>query len=236
MSTQRILILILLLLTALTATLLLTQTGSDSPEPEAEPEPEVSAPPATPPHPSGEKVPAVPSPPPQAGPPPGQAPIMAPPPETLIEEDDEQIEKEQVAAALAQLGNADPAQRIEGAEQLGAYPNKEAEAALQQVLATDVDADVRNAAAQSLGYVEKPTDATITSLFSALEDQSEDVRLSALSTLEDFMLGADENSKRYKKILSGLQGKVDARSIPQETRDAIRDIVNDQTAPTDGSQ
>jgi hypothetical protein len=231
MSIQRILVLVLLLLTATTATLLIT-SNSDVPAPE-EPAPPAMPSPATP-----QASPAAPAkskenppPPPQAGQAPVQAPTIEPPPDMAPEESDEQIEKEQVAAALAQLTSSDPAQRLEGAEQLGAYPSKEAETALQQVLATDSDADVRNAAAQSLGYVEKPTQATLNTLFSALEDQNEDVRLSALSTLEDFMLGADENSKRYKQILAGLQAKVDSRSVPQETRDAIRDIVTDQTAP-----
>lgn len=147
-------------------------------------------------------------------------------------EDDEALEREQINAALAQLSSADTAQRVEGAEQLGAYPTREAEAALLQVLVSDSEADVRSAAAQSLGYVEKPTDATLNGLLSALEDQNEDVRLNALSTLEDFLLGSEENSKRYKKILAGLKTKADARSVPQETRDAIHDILQDLTAPS----
>lgn len=228
MSIQRILVLALLLLTATTATLLF-MPDSDAPAPNAPP---AETPPMAvqpPPAPKAQPVP----PPAQAAPSPAPATPTPPPPETAAEEDDEQIEKEQVNAALAQLASGDPAQRLEGAEQLGAYPTKEAEAALQQVLAGDSDPEVRNAAAQSLGYVEKPTEATLNGLFAALEDQSEDVRLSALSTLEDFLLGTEEGSKRYKKILSGLQAKVDSRSVPEETRGAIRDILQDQagTAP-----
>lgn len=152
-----------------------------------------------------------------------------PSPEEMAE-DDEAVEREQVNAALAQLQSAETAQRVEGAEQLGAYPTREAEAALLQVLVSDSEADVRSAAAQSLGYVEKPTDATLNGLMGALEDQNEDVRLNALSTLEDFLLGSDENSKRYKKIYAGLKSKGEARSVPQETRDAIRDILTDLSA------
>jgi hypothetical protein len=228
MSIQRILVLVLLLLTATTATLLII-SNSDSPVPDSTPSetPSPETPPQAAPNPKE-------NPPSRAGQPSAQpAPSTEQPPETALEEDDEQIEKEQVDAALAQLNSSDPLQRVEGAEQLGAYPTKEAETALQQVLGTDADPEVRNAAAQSLGYVEKPSDATLTALFSALEDQNEDVRLSALSTLEDFMLGADENSKRYKKILSGLQAKADSRSVPQEIREAIHDIVTDQAAPAD---
>ncbi len=121
----------------------------------------------------------------------------------------------------------------EGAEQLGAYPTKEAEAALLQALTADSEADVRSAAAQSLGYVEKPTEGTLNGLMSALEDTNEDVRLNALSTLEDFLLGSEENSKRYKKILAGLKSKGEGRSVPQDTRDAIREVLQDLTAESD---
>lgn len=222
MSIQRILVLVLLLLSATTATLLF-MSDSDSPS-SAPPEPAPPMAEKAPPAPKENPVPPA----PPAAALPVETPIAPQAPESFAEEDDEQIEKEQVSAALAQLSSGDPAQRIEGAEQLGAYPTKEAEAALQGVLAADSDPEVRNAAAQSLGYVEKPTDATLNSLFSALEDQNEDVRMSALSTLEDFLLGTEEGSKRYKKILSGLNAKVDSRSVPQETRDAIHDIVEDQ--------
>lgn len=156
-----------------------------------------------------------------------------PPPLTPEQiEDDEQTEKEQADAALAQLNSADTEQRIEGAEQLGAFPTKEAELALAQTLIGDSEADVRNAAAQSLGYVEKPTDDTIATLLAALEDPNEDVRASALSTLEDFLAGTDEGTKRYKKVLAGLQAKAAARSTPQDIRDAIGDIMADLEGST----
>lgn len=219
----------LVLLTGVTAVLLIT-SNSDAPPPAA---PAAQAP---------EKIeqavstPAV----PQPAPPPAavQPPVQGVSPDFAqedfdSEEDDAQIEKEQVDAALAQLSSPEVAQRVEGAEQLGAYPTKEAEQALTQALIGDSEAEVRNTAAQSLGYVEKPTEATLSALFGALEDQNEDVRGSALSTLEDFMLGSEEGSKRYKKIQSGLQSKVDSRSVPEDTRTAIREILEDQMAPTE---
>lgn len=144
------------------------------------------------------------------------------------EGDEEQTEKDQVQAALKQINSPDPKQRVEGAEQLGAYPTKDAEIALQQLLSSDTDAEVRNTAAQSLGYVDKPTVSTLEGLLSALEDQNEDVRLSALSTLEDFMLSTEEGSKQYNKILIGLKSQANARSVPEDTRQAIHDIINDQ--------
>lgn len=154
---------------------------------------------------------------------------MQPAPPPPVEEEDEESEEQQMAAARQLLGSSNPEQRMEGAEQLGAYPNRESEALLGQTLASDPEADVRNAAAQSLGYVEKPTDATLAALMAALEDMNEDVRASALSTLEDYMAANDEGSKRYRKIQAGLQQKAAARSTPQDVRDAIRDILEEQT-------
>jgi HEAT repeat protein len=228
MSFRTIGLIVLIVLSLATAVLLVaSRESSDPDEQEAASEEPVSPP--TSPQP-GTGAPATPlaQPPVAVNPDAPDEGIQSPEamsPEDL--EDDAQIEQEQVNAALAQLSSAETAQRIEGAEQLGAYPTKEAEAALLQALGSDSEPEVRSAAAQSLGYVEKPTDGTINGLVAALEDQNEDVRLNALSTLEDFLLGSEETSKRYKKILSSLKSKGDARSVPQDTRDAIRDILQD---------
>lgn len=228
MSIQRILLLALLLLTAMTVTLLI-RGYSDEPPP---------APPvAEAPNPPGRVLSAPANPP--AVRPPAPEPLKAQPapqvaPKALpIEEDEVLSEKEQVDAALAQLRSADAEQRIDGAEQLGAYPTREAEQALAQTLMADSDAEVRNTAAQSLGYVEKPTEATLTALFSALEDANEEVRGSALSTLEDVMLGSEEGSKLYGRIQAGLKAKIDARSVPEDTRAGIREILEELTAPSE---
>lgn len=156
-----------------------------------------------------------------------------PPPTSAepVEEAEEPDEQAQVAAALAQLYNAsDVSQRIEGAEQLGAYPTPEAESALAQVLGSDSNADVRSAAAQSLGYVEKPTDTTLNALAGALEDQNEEVRMNALSTLEDFLLGADEGSSIHNKVLTELKSRKASQTVPKETREAIKEILEDQAS------
>lgn len=211
----------LLLLTGITAALLLTST-SDSPAPVS---PDAQPPKKVDQNAAGPSVsPPVP---PASGQPPVQSMPNLTPEESEVEAEDDLTEREQVEAALTQLGSTEVEQRIEGAEQLGAYPTKEAEQALTQVLTGDSSAEVRNAAAQSLGYVEKPTDTTIAALFGALEDQSDEVRGSALSTLEDFMLGSEEGSKRYKKVLAGLKLKLDSRSVPEDTRNAIREILED---------
>jgi HEAT repeat protein len=235
MSLKSIGLIVLLILSIATAVMLLANRESPAPDESAAVE-EGGAP--TPPPPAT-PAPGKPATPPvedrPVPPTPGADALQTPEafdnPEDL--EDDAQIEQEQINSALSQLASPDVAQRVEGAEQLGAYPTKEAEAALLQALASDSEPEVRSAAAQSLGYVEKPTEGTIGGLVSALEDSNDDVRLNALSTLEDFLLSSEENSKRYKKILGALKARADSRSVPQDTRDAIRDILQDlqSTAP-----
>jgi hypothetical protein len=177
---------------------------------------------------------------PKTTPPTATTSPMAPP--TSMEEDlsspeemdDEQLEKDQVAQAMALLNSTNDEERIEAVEQLGAYPSAETEAALAQILNTDANPEVRNAAALSLGAMDQPTDATIAALMTALEDQNEDVRFSALSTLEDFMLGQEENSPRYKQIKDGLAMKATSTGLPEDLKESINEVLKDQetiTAP-----
>jgi hypothetical protein len=227
MSIKRLIILTLLLLSAATVALLLNSnsvpTKPASPVAEKPSGIDKTASPQ-----SSSVKPAPPSVSPQS---PAQATRQPSPAAPDPIEDEERTEKEQVDAALAQLNSPDAAERADAAEQLGAYPTREAETALVQVLGSDSEAEVRNAAAQSLGYVEKPSEAALNALFAALEDQNEDVRLSAVSTLEDFLLGSEEGSKRYMKIMAGLEAKAAAHSVPQETREVIREVLEDQKNP-----
>jgi len=141
---------------------------------------------------------------------------------------DDQIEKEQVTEAMTQLGSSNDEERIEAVEQLGAYPSPETEATLGQLLTTDANAEVRNAAALSLGSLDEPSDATIAALMSALEDQNEDVRFSALSTLEDFMLGLEEDAPNHQRIQDGLKLKAASRSVPEDLKESINEVLKDQ--------
>jgi hypothetical protein len=222
MSFKRISILVLILLSLAAAVSLITGNPF-APGPKETPAPVAVVPPAPAPPPAS-KPPA----PPAVQPAPAPAAVAPPPLLEQVEEEDMRSEKEQVEAALAQLTSADPQQRIDGAEELGAFPTKEAEAALVQALTSDSEADVRNAAAQSLGDLENPADTTLAALLAALEDQNEEVRASALSTLEDFLVETEEGSKRYKKLMADLKAKGAARSTPKDVRDAIRDILADQ--------
>jgi hypothetical protein len=157
-------------------------------------------------------------------PPPSAEDLLAP--DEMV--DDEQVEKEQIAEAMAQLNNSNQEERVEAVEQLGAYPNPETEATLGQLLTTDASPEVRNAAALSLGSLDEPTEATVAALMAALEDQNEDVRFSALSTLEDYLLGQEEDSPNYRRIKDGLRLKAGSRSVPDELKESINEVLRDQ--------
>lgn len=144
--------------------------------------------------------------------------------------EDEELEREQISAAMAQLGSTNDEERIEAVEQLGAYPNPETEATLSQLLISDRNPEVRNAAALGLGSLEEPSEATIAALMSALDDANEDVRFSALSTLEDFMLGQEDDSSQYRRIHDGLVAKAASQGLPQDLRDSINEIIREPQA------
>ena len=143
-------------------------------------------------------------------------------------EDEIQPEQEQITTAMELINSADNEERIEGIELLGAYPNPESEAILTQLLTNDEASDIRNVAALSLGAFEVLLDSTINDLISALADESEDVRFSALSTLENYMLGLEEVSVSRKTIHSQLTAKTLSSELPQDTRDALTDILSDE--------
>ena len=180
--------------------------------------------------PTGSVTESAPSPKPEAAPSPKAPPLSMDEDSLSPDEmaDDDQIEKEQVAEAMTQLGSSNDEERIEAVEQLGAYPSPETEATLGQLLTTDANAEVRNAAALSLGSLDEPSDATIAALMSALEDQNEDVRFSALSTLEDFMLGLEEDAPNHQRIQDGLKLKAASRSVPEDLKESINEVLKDQ--------
>ena len=123
-------------------------------------------------------------------------------------------------------------ERVEAVEQLGAYPNPQTEVTLTQILAGDASADVRNAAALSLGSLENPSPATISTLMGALKDSSEDVRYSSLSTLEDFLLSQEENSPLYVNIRNGLEALGQTAGMPEDLKDSISEVLKGQAQPS----
>lgn len=152
----------------------------------------------------------------------------APPALTQVQaQEEEETEEAQVAQARVWLESLNPEERVQGAEQLAAYPTREAEKLLVHALVNDAEAEVRNTAAMSLGYVEKPSEETIHALLAAVEDADEEVSINALSTLEDYLLNEEEGSPGYKKLLGQLKSKAHSHSLSQETRETLKGILED---------
>lgn len=143
-------------------------------------------------------------------------------------EGETQFEMDQFDEAMDLINGSKEDGRIEGVEQLGSLTSEESEMMLARLLITDINPDLRNSAAQSLETFELPLDSTITDLVSALEDESEDVRFSALSTLQTYMLRLEEGKESYKKIEQGLKTKAANQSIHLDTREAINDFLKAQ--------
>jgi hypothetical protein len=108
-----------------------------------------------------------------------------------------------------------------------AYPSVESEMKLTQLLLTDSNSEVRNAAALSLVSIKSPSYATIYDLISALEDESKNVRFSALSTLQDYILRQKDNFEYGQKIQSELNYKIKNKNFPNDTRDAINQMLKE---------
>jgi len=142
---------------------------------------------------------------------------------------DESYEKQtHVFESMELVYSADDNERVGGVEQLVAYPSLESEIILSKLLLTDLNAEVRNAAALSLVSINNPLDTTIYDLISALEDESKDVRFSALSTLQDYMLRQVNNLDYNKIILSELTYKIENTVIATDTSDAINQMLKDK--------
>lgn len=142
--------------------------------------------------------------------------------------EDRQTAADQVAAALEWLRRADRQQRVEGAEQLGAYPTPEAEKALVKSLAHDPSAEVRTAAAASLAYFQQPGRNAVQGLLAALGDASAEVRLAALGTLEAYLEVLDADSATRRGILRELGKLAKSRQLDPEIRADLRVLLADR--------
>ncbi|MCI0666728.1 MAG: HEAT repeat domain-containing protein [Methylococcaceae bacterium] len=143
-------------------------------------------------------------------------------------EEDARIDAEQAALARRWIENPDSRTRLDGAEQLGAYPTPEAEPLLARALATDLDPAVRIAAAASLGRFEEVGDQTVAVLLEAVEHEDEDVQMSALTTLESLLEGEEAGSPRCKRVVATLQEMARSPKLSTETKQALLDFVNAQ--------
>lgn len=152
----------------------------------------------------------------------------APTPAQVREE--RQMVDRQVAAAGESLRHIDPVERVGGAEQLAAYPTREAEALLVGALATDREPTVRQAAAHSLQAFPTPSAKATAALLAALTDESPAVASSALDALEAYLARQDRDAARYKSLLKDLRRRAKDRAVAKEVRQEISDFLKDQTA------
>ena len=141
---------------------------------------------------------------------------------------DDTNEKEENARAQGLLSSKNDEQRIEGLELLGAYPSPINEAILIRYLRSKENPEIRSTAAISLSTLENPTTSTIDGLLDTLEDLSEDVRFSALSTLEDYLTMEENNSSIHRHIQAGLRAKLQSKRLQVDIEKEIDDIVRDR--------
>jgi HEAT repeat protein len=155
---------------------------------------------------------------------------MQRPPTPEQQEEDRDTAAQQVRVASHWLQSQDVEQRVAGAEQLAAYPIEETESLLTTALNGDPASEVRAAAAQSLGAVDSLGPASIDALLAALGDIDEDVRWSALATLQAYVLREPPQSTRARRIMRMLGRIGKSKRIPVETRTAIQAFLADQTS------
>jgi HEAT repeat protein len=143
-------------------------------------------------------------------------------------EEEHAVEAEQVEQARIWLTDADPAERVSGAEQLSAYPTAQAEIYLLAALKEDADDEVRAAAASSLSAFKQADAKIFDGLLAALRDIDENVRFNAWSSLEILLNQPELSPKTVKKVQSALAKLVKQGRLVSETRDVIREYLQDQ--------
>lgn len=145
----------------------------------------------------------------------------------LLQEEIE-LEQEQTTLALELINSTDNEERTEGIEILSAYPKPEFEIILAQLLANDDEPDIRNVAALGLASFDVLSDASISDLMTALNDKSEDVRLNSWSTLDNYLMGLEEESHSRKMILSQLTTKLTNKEIPEDISETIKESLESE--------
>lgn len=149
---------------------------------------------------------------------------VAPPSAASIAEE-RRVVGDQVSSALIWLRSAEVKQRIEGAEQLGAYPTADAERALIAHLHSDPSPEVRVAAANSLGFFSAPSDSAIRALVRALEDHHADVSAAALSTVQIVLQGLGPDSVRARQLLRYVRQAIRSRKMDSEIREQLQSLL-----------
>ena len=140
--------------------------------------------------------------------------------------EDRRVVGEQVASALTWLESVEVKRRIEGAEQLGAYPTADAERALIAHLRNDPSPEVRIAAANSLGFFNAPSEAATLALVRALEDHHADVSAAALSTVEIVLKAAEADPVRARQLHKYIRQAARSRKMDPEILEQVQSLLN----------
>jgi hypothetical protein len=149
-----------------------------------------------------------------------------PPPTPAQLAEEKRVVAEQVDLAITWLKSSSVQTRIEGSEQLGAYPSPKSAVALVGALRKDSSPEVRLAAAQSLSQSEVPDSATITALLSAIADTDEQVASTALSALEVYLDASPNGSTQVSQIRQGLRTQSRNRRLPAAMRTRLMALLS----------
>lgn len=142
--------------------------------------------------------------------------------------EDVAFNSQQLAQAKQWLDDLDPAQRLIGAEQLGAYPSPEAEKLLLQTLSKEDDQSVRIAAINSLAYMPSLSRAAQKTLIATLQDHNVEVHNAALTTLQVLLVKPDMSPAMLKQTVAALKQTLRAKRTPPDMRESIHDFLLDQ--------
>ena len=153
-------------------------------------------------------------------------PIAIPPKPSPIAEATR--EKKEMARAQQLIASTNEQHRIEGLKLLGAFPNPMNEVILVGYLRSQENPNIRSTAALALSTLGKPSASTIDTLLSTLEDSSEDVRFSALATLEDYLILVKQDPASQQRIRDGLRAKLQSNRLQADIQKDIDDIVHDR--------
>jgi len=153
------------------------------------------------------------------------AQLHEPTPEEIAE--DKAFEAEQIEEAKRSLLDLDIEKRIEGLEQLTAYPSPQSEQLMLDILKKDMSDEMRASAADYLSYIEEPSLATQDALIQALNDSNEDVRNNALNTVQSYIYALDEDSASAKRIVDLLKKQARNEQLPADMRESIKEYLID---------
>jgi len=94
--------------------------------------------------------------------------------------------------------------------------------------ASDMEPEVRRIAAHSLAAFNEPMESTTAGLLAALQDDDENVQISAFNTLSTYVTRLEYNAKSMKSLLANLNAVASSRYAKATTKTAIRSFLADQ--------